>query len=113
MEALGLHGLWIDFERTSGHEIKPAATGRGKALHIVKSGQHPEVKGRDDFARVEGDRPGVFIDEQVWHRPDAKGLEQVPPSRGCAMYPVGDRVLGRGVADLVGAAGQYYAAARF
>ena len=113
VKALSLDGLWIDFERASGDEIKPAATGRGKALHIVKSGQHPKMKGRDDLARIEGDRPGVFIDEQVWHRPDAKGLEQVPPSRGCAMDPVGDLVLGWSVANLVGAAGQHYTAARF
>ena len=53
MEALGLYGLRIDFERASGDEVKPTAAWRGKALHVVKSGQHPEVKGRDDFAHVE------------------------------------------------------------
>ena len=60
VEALGLYSLRIDFERASGDEIKPAPAWRGKALHIVKSGQHPEVKGRDDFAHVEDDRP-VFL----------------------------------------------------
>ena len=111
MEALGLYGLRIDFECASGDEIKPAAAWRGKALHIVKSGQHPEVKGRDDFAHVEGDRPGIFIDEQVRHRPDAKGLEQLRPSRRRVVYPIGDGSLRWGVADLVGAAGEHCTAA--
>ena len=113
MEALGLNGLWIDFECASGDEIKSAATWCGKALHVVKSGQHPEVKGRDDFAHVEDDRPGVFIDEQVRYRPEAKGLEQLAPSRRRVVYPIGNRVLLWGVADLVGAAGEHGTAAGF
>ena len=106
-----MYGLRIDFERASGDEIKSAATWRGKALHVVKSGQHPEVKGRDDFAHVEDDRPGVFIDEQVRYRPDAKGLEQLSPSRRRVVYPIGNRVLLWSVADLVGAAGEHCTAA--
>ena len=69
------------------------------------------MKGRDDFAHVEDDRPGVFIDEQVWYRPDAKGLEQLPPSRRRVVYPIGNCVLLWKVADLVRATGKHCTAA--